>query len=681
MQYRILLALSSLLVMIAGSPAQAAGRVASGRVWSRDGAPSLMALKELPGQRLAPREVFNAWSEGRFTVLPLGSERADFTGPVWVAYPVSGATGAEGGFEFEVWRFPIRAADLFVFEGDRLVERDSLRPEEHKIEVPYDTIGFSVPKNHDRLVLLRLDCRDRCRIPTVLRARANHDANILRREQVNGILFGVGVGLTLYNLFLFFALGNISFLYYVAYSFFSWLFIYSETGYLTHFFSVEWYKYRLLCILLAITFAVVFARDFLETAKRLPRFNRLINATVAVLLLAAAVQVFFPDLNEGAFMKTAMDIGLPAGVMLLLLAGIFSLKNGSSAARYYLISWSAVFAAVLIWVGEWRGWIPQNSVTAYRIPLGLAFETVLMSIGLAHRMNRSRREYENALTLHSEALEKRVQEQGLRLAQSAKMAALGEMAGGIAHEINNPLVILEARASLLKRLIERSDGDPETKLRAVATIRETVARIARIVKSLKTFARESKEDEPQRVALFQIVRESLELCAQRFAQHGIRLEVPTEDTGIELDCRPGEISNVLLNLLSNAFDAASVSEEGWVRLRVLDQGDWAELRVEDSGHGVPVVAREKIFEPFFTTKGVDRGTGLGLSISHGLVKAHGGELLLDAQSPFTAFVMRLPKVSQPKASVVRAPLGDPELPMSLTVSIEAAPAVVADQLG
>ena len=654
MMYGILFALSSLLVSAHGSE----------HIWGRDGAPSLMALKELPGQRLAPREVFTAWGEGRFATLPRGRESADITGPLWVAYPVSGANGSEGGFEFELWRFPIRSADLFVFEGDRLVERGSLRREARDVEVPYETIGFDLPKNSARLALLRLDCSDRCRVPTSMSPRSLHDSNLLRREQVNGMLFGVGIGLTLYNLFLFFALGNISFFYYVAYSFFSWLLIFSETGYLTHFTGVDWYHFRLLNVMLAVVFAIFFAREFLQTRKLLPRFNKLIDTTIFFLLAASLVQAFFPSLNQSVFMVAALDIGLPAGVLLLVVAGVLSLKSGSSSARYYLISWSTVFAAILIWVGEWRGWIPRNSMTPFRIPMGLAFETILMSIGLAYRMNLSRREYESALTLHSVALEKQVQEQGLRLAQSAKMAALGEMAGGIAHEINNPLVILEARAGLLKRLIERGDSDPETMLRAVATIRETVARIARIVKSLKTFARESKEDAPQRVSLQQIVNDSLELCAQRFVQHGIRLEVPTDDLGIELDCRPGEISNVLLNLLSNAFDAASVSEEGWVRVRILDCGDVAELRVEDSGHGVPVVAREKIFEPFFTTKGVDRGTGLGLSISHGLVKAHGGELLLDSGSPFTAFVIRLPKVSEPKSARGERP--------SLTVSLDLA---------
>ena len=106
--------------------------------------------------------------------------------------------------------------------------------------------------------------------------------------------------------------------------------------------------------------------------------------------------------------------------------------------------------------------------------------------------------------------------------------------------------------------------------------------------------------------------------------------------------RGTEISQVLVNLLNNADDAISKMPEKWIKLSVQNRSDWLEIRVTDSGHGIPPGDQKKLFQPFFTTKEIGKGTGLGLSISHGIVKNHGGELTLDTTSPNTCFVVRLP---------------------------------------
>jgi signal transduction histidine kinase len=110
-----------------------------------------------------------------------------------------------------------------------------------------------------------------------------------------------------------------------------------------------------------------------------------------------------------------------------------------------------------------------------------------------------------------------------------------------------------------------------------------------------------------------------------------------------LECRPTQITQVLLNLLNNARDAAEESEERWVQLDVTELADWIRISVTDSGKGIPVEIREKIMSPFFTTKAVGKGTGLGLSITKSIVDSHRGTLILDEESVQTRFVIELPK--------------------------------------
>ena len=110
-----------------------------------------------------------------------------------------------------------------------------------------------------------------------------------------------------------------------------------------------------------------------------------------------------------------------------------------------------------------------------------------------------------------------------------------------------------------------------------------------------------------------------------------------------LAARSVHIAQVLLNLLHNASDAVSGTPDPWIWLEVIERNESVELRITDSGKGIPLLIQEKIFQPFFTTKDVGTGTGLGLSISMGIIRDHGGQLEIDNNCPNTCFVIRLPK--------------------------------------
>jgi PAS domain S-box-containing protein len=228
-----------------------------------------------------------------------------------------------------------------------------------------------------------------------------------------------------------------------------------------------------------------------------------------------------------------------------------------------------------------------------------------------------------------------------KLIQSAKLSSLGEMAGGIAHEINNPLAIILGKARQAQEAL-RGQAVPATDFsHDLEKIEKTAQRIAKIVRGLRAFSRNAESDPMERASLAQIVDETLELVRARFGHHGIELWVSCPRQ-IEIACRPAQIAQVLMNLLNNAHDAVQGIAEKWVALDVVALASGVQIRVTDSGQGIPEAIREKMMLPFFTTKEVGRGTGLGLSISKGICEDHQGRLFYDAGSPHTRFVIELP---------------------------------------
>jgi C4-dicarboxylate-specific signal transduction histidine kinase len=142
----------------------------------------------------------------------------------------------------------------------------------------------------------------------------------------------------------------------------------------------------------------------------------------------------------------------------------------------------------------------------------------------------------------------------------------------------------------------------------------------------------------------QIVNDTLQLCGKRFQQRAIALDVAPFPDDLRVECRAVQISQILLNLLSNAYDAVEGQERRRVRITVESDDDRVYIAVTDSGPGIAPELRGRIMEPFFTTKGVGQGTGLGLSVSRGLAELHGGDLALDPSSQETRFVLALPRV-------------------------------------
>ncbi len=231
---------------------------------------------------------------------------------------------------------------------------------------------------------------------------------------------------------------------------------------------------------------------------------------------------------------------------------------------------------------------------------------------------------------------------------SAKLASLGEMAGGVAHEINNPLAVISLNASQLAELIEDEDIKKEDLKGFVEKIIKTTSRIDRIVKGLKSFARGGESDPFISTSIKTIVENTLELCSEKLKKHSVDLRLKNI-LDIAIECRESQIGQVLLNLISNAVDATDKLTDRWVEVELKDLDGYIVIDVTDSGNGIPEEVAEKIMQPFFTTKDVGKGTGLGLSISKGIIESHKGRFRLDRKSQHTKFSILLPKLQNGQA--------------------------------
>ena len=259
------------------------------------------------------------------------------------------------------------------------------------------------------------------------------------------------------------------------------------------------------------------------------------------------------------------------------------------------------------------------------------------------------------------AAEAEKQKHDIDAIHTAKMIMMGELASHVAHEINNPLAVIHARMALLQDTVDDfTTTIPEDLMKALksnlVSIEKGSTRIQRIVKSLYRFSRNEADSDFEVAPVATIITDTLDLCSSRFITHGVVLDVPTVDCEMSVFCRPLQVSQILLNLLNNAFDAvgsqdSEVSSERWVKLSALSDGDMVEFRVRNGGPRIPWEIAARVFETYFTTKPVGKGSGLGLSISHSLAVAHGGDLCVDLDDPNTCFVCRIPTKQKTLLSV------------------------------
>jgi len=241
-----------------------------------------------------------------------------------------------------------------------------------------------------------------------------------------------------------------------------------------------------------------------------------------------------------------------------------------------------------------------------------------------------------------ETMQKDLDEARATSLQNSKLAAIGEMAGGIAHEINNPLAIIRGESEIIIKLLEREHLQQSPVYRRAEAIVKTSDRVNRIIKGMLALSVNMETVEEQDFTLDEIFTDILSLSAEKMKHHGIDFKIEG-DLMLRVKANKVQLGQVFVNLINNSVDAIheSSAQPAWICIKVQPKGDFVEIHLENSGPAIAEEISHRIFEPFFTTKKGGRGTGIGLSISRKIVESLGGRLELNPTVPQVSFRMTL----------------------------------------
>jgi signal transduction histidine kinase len=613
-------------------------------------------------------------------VLNLG----DTSSVYWVRF----ALQDRGGGEPLIVSLPstIEQAELFV-DDEPVASRAGKLVAFDDREVQDRTTSFRIrlARGATARLVLRLRSSDVMMIAPVLRSEASFRAAANTESLVFGAYYGLLLAMVVYNLIVFLVLRDAVYLYYVAFQVAFGAMVASFDQLLLQYLwpaHPAWSAHSELvfgCVTMSA--GVMFARAFLDAPRRIPRTSRVMRASaVATLVLAAiAAVVVHPWLGLVARLAATYQC------LLLLWAIASACRAGARDAPILAIAWLVFLGSALITAVSGLGIAPAFYAGPYALKLGSATEAMLLGLGLAHRIKRARQDEQRAqaeLLAHraeqAVLLEATVAERTQKLSAAlhsleatqhqmitqARLAALGNLIAGIAHEIGNPLNFsiggaaevgrrLAAIESMLERLRPMVDGDPrvareiavaEPTLRASRRAAQLIdagnARIKQLVDALRGQLG-GPTPVPRPIDLIAELDQVLTLIEARTDQQRITIVKQLPRLPL-LECLPGELGQVFLNLLLNS--CAAMPDGGEIRITGELRRGAVELCFTDTGPGIPAEHRGAVFDPFFTTRPPGEGTGLGLAISYDIVRRHGGELVLADGEPGAgaAFVVRLP---------------------------------------
>jgi PAS domain S-box-containing protein len=242
-----------------------------------------------------------------------------------------------------------------------------------------------------------------------------------------------------------------------------------------------------------------------------------------------------------------------------------------------------------------------------------------------------------------------------QLIQASKMATLGEMSAGVAHELNQPLNAIRIGGDLLKKMVNRGERiEPDLAEKVSREISSQVERAANIINHLREFGRKSELDELEKVDINKPITDVFTVLGQQLKLRQIKVDLDLDENLSPVYGVSNRLEQVFINLVMNARDAIEEimegsyqrESEGLLTIRTYEEMGRVVAVVRDNGIGMPEHVKEKIFEPFYTTKDVGRGTGLGLSISYGIIKDYEGTIEVESMpGSGTIFKITFPAVT------------------------------------
>jgi two-component system NtrC family sensor kinase len=572
-------------------------------------------------------------------------------------------------------------------------------------------INCIIYPDSSRIIYLRIKSNLNTVIPIQVYSANEFLQSVSMQNIAMGGFIGVVIIMAIYNLLLLFIVKDISYLYYVLYIIFLGLNQVLLKGYGSNFISSN--KVIINDTVIPITRVffgysiLMFVYEFLHI-KRNGKALNLFYWFLFLLYTSALVAVIIGNTHLAYNLISASALTISVS---LLSIGIYLYLKGFKPAKYFMFGWTFFFLSIISSVARNQGLIDYNAFTGNIILYGSALELMLFSAALADKINFYRRQKnESQLASLTIALENErlITEQNLilenmvnartreliesnqnlsksienqkaaqmQLVDTEKMASLGQLTAGIAHEINNPINFVSSNVNPLRldfievfNLIDKYmalEQEPQNdELRKEVTeyknqidikyiqqeiltllegIEEGANRTTEIVDSLRTFSR-TDEQSLKMADINKTVLNTLVILRNTTPTY-IAI-TPVLNKLPPINCYPGKIGQVLVNIITNAIQAIKskpIHHNENISIITNDHLGYISIEISDTGHGIPPEVKQRMYEPFYTTKDVGEGTGLGLSIVFGIIEKHKGTIeMISEPDQGTSFLIKLPK--------------------------------------
>jgi len=597
-------------------------------------------------------------------------------------------------------------AELYAFHEPGSYDTQKISEDEPFSARKYKSRNYlfdiDAPVNATTTYYLKIKSSEQIQLPLTLATSKAIFESTLTSDLISGIYFGIIIIMFFYNLFIYFTVRDTSYLFYVVYIVFIGLTQATLHGFGSKYLwpGSPWLTLHSIFLVPSLTgiVAIIFVNNFLQVKKYAPALIKISYVIGAIYV----VGIFLGVLRKYAISYNIIDFNALLLSIYMLWVAIKIARIGYRPAKFFLMAWTFFLVCVFVFVAKSKNALPYNNFTNSILELGSAVEVLLLSFALADRINILRREKEESQqktfetlkenerivsqqniilenkvkerTSELETTNKDLKEAQVQLVNAEKMASLGLLTAGIAHEINNPINFVISNVNPLKRdigeILEvlnrygeiKDDKGLAEKLQEIGGLKkkldtdyliqeiglllrginEGAMRTSEIVKGLQNFSR-LDEDGLKMANIHTGIDATLLLLNSTFNGKHIKVIKEYGNFG-EVECYPGKLNQVFMNILNNAIQAIDEgSEKKEIKIRTSVDNGTLRISIKDSGPGMNEETKNRIFEPFFTTKNVGEGSGLGLSIVYGIIEKHKGKIEVEsAPGKGTEFIILLP---------------------------------------
>ena len=581
-------------------------------------------------------------------------------------------------------------AELYVVQDGvpTLLSRIDEEQSFYERDYLYRNLFFNLPiaQNESKVFYLKINSGEQILVPLKIGSEELFFPKNRKTDLINGLYFGIMLVMFLYNLFVYFSVRDKVYLYYVVYIFCVALTQASLHGYVLMYITPDfpWLSERSVYFFGATVgiSVFVFAKEFLRPDIHFPKLSKVFYVFIGMYLVALGLMFF----GNYSLSYQGIDITAGTGSFFVLFVAAKSVLKKVHSAKFFLAGWTIFLGSVIVFVLRNANVIEFSDFSNYALQLGSAIEALLLSFALADKINiykaerlEAIEEKEQLLREQNVVLETQVNERTLELSekneelnttlanlkstqsqlvQSEKMASLGQLTAGIAHEINNSMNYATQRVQILKRdfvdltqILEKyeevyseteayksivevmNDLDydilQEEIPESIDDIEDGINRAIDIAKGLKDFSR-LDEVVFKKDSINDGITATLKMLKSKLTD----IDVSTSLSEFpDIVCNIGKLNQVFMNVIDNAVDALNdVSiKEAKLEVNTNLNADLVHIIIKDNGPGMPKEVIQKLFDPFFTTKEIGEGTGLGMSISLGVINEHKGTINVNSE--------------------------------------------------